>query len=183
VLLADLETVQMHAAGGRYGGLGRLIEEAQGSLATVNLDILGRENADSYWARSARHDTVLDLTWGRPGAEALARVLESWVGHFLGVKVSVTPLARIEEPHWAWHVGLDAESTGILNDLWNGREVEAGRMRRIVALLRLTFDDPGCMRADLAGRPVVLALSVNDAQVVRMKPQNLLLNLPVATAS
>ena len=32
VLLADLETVEMHAAGNRYGSIGRLIVEAQGDL-------------------------------------------------------------------------------------------------------------------------------------------------------
>ena len=33
VLLADLETVEMHASGTRYGSLGRLIVEAQGATA------------------------------------------------------------------------------------------------------------------------------------------------------
>ena len=32
VLLADLETVEMHASGNRYGSIGRLIVEAQGDL-------------------------------------------------------------------------------------------------------------------------------------------------------
>jgi hypothetical protein len=39
------------------------------------------------------------------------------------------------------------------------------------------------MRADLAGRPVYLALGMDEANVVRMKPQNLLVNLPLATRS
>ena len=33
VLLADLETVEMHASGNRYGSIGRLIVEAQGGLS------------------------------------------------------------------------------------------------------------------------------------------------------
>jgi hypothetical protein len=37
------------------------------------------------------------------------------------------------------------------------------------------------MRPDIAGRAVVLALSAQDG-VVRMKPQNLLLNLPLNEA-
>jgi hypothetical protein len=36
------------------------------------------------------------------------------------------------------------------------------------------------MRADVAGKPVYLGLAMNDEQVVRLKPQNLLLNLPLA---
>src|SRR5207248_10236554 len=38
-LLADLETVEMHAAGSQYGSIGRLIVEAQGSLGKVDLDV------------------------------------------------------------------------------------------------------------------------------------------------
>jgi len=116
-LLADLETVQRHASGNRYGSLGRLIVEASGALPSVDLDVLDRANAALYWERESRHDTVISLTYGRPALDALAAVIALWVKHFLGVAVRVKPLARIEEPRWAWHIGLDAESTAILNDL------------------------------------------------------------------
>lgn len=183
VLLADLETVEMHASGNQFGSLGRLIVEAQGTLGTVNLDVLDRNNAALYWDRHSRHDTVISVTYGRPALDALCRVIEAWVAHFTGVVVSVKPLRKIEEARWAWHVGLDAESSAILNDLWNGTEVEPGRMRRILALFRLEFADPAAMRSDIAGRPVYLALSSTDGDVVRVKPQNLLLNLPLAVRS
>jgi hypothetical protein len=181
VLLADLETVEMHASGNRYGSIGRLIVEAQGELGSANLDVLDRANADLYWSRESRHDTVVSLTYGRPALDAFARVLERWIHHFLDLDVKVTPLRQIEEARWGWHVGLDAESTAILNELWAGHEVDAGRMRNIVALFALHFEDPAAMRADIAGRAVYLALSAEDG-VVRMKPQNLLLNLPVHEA-
>jgi uncharacterized protein YqfA (UPF0365 family) len=103
------------------------------------------------------------------------------VAHFLGLQVKVKPIRQIEEARWAWHVGLDAESTAILNQLWAGSEVDAGRMRNILALFALQFDEPAAMRGDLAGRAVYLALSAEDG-VVRMKPQNLLLNLPLHEA-
>jgi hypothetical protein len=183
ILLADLETVQMHASGMRYGSLGRLIVETQGTLAAAQLVVLDRANAALYWERHSRHDTAISLNHGRPALAALARVIERWVAHFLGVAVAVTPLARIEEPRWVWHVGLDAESTAILNDLWHGVEVEAGRMRRLLALFRLDFADPAAMRAELAGRPVYAALASDAEDVVRMKPQNLLVNLPLAARS
>jgi len=48
-------------------------------------------------------------------------------------------------------------------------------------MFRLDFEDPAAMRADLAGKPVYMALSMNENGVVRMKPQNLLLNLPLAS--
>jgi hypothetical protein len=181
-LLADLETVQMHAAGNRYGSIGRLIVEAQGTLGEVNLDVLDRANAATYWERESRHDTVISLTFGRPALDAFCRVIEAWVFHFTSLKTSVKPIRQIDEHPWAWHVGLDAESTAILNELWAGEQVEQGRMRRIVALFSLQFEDPAEMRRDIAGRRVYLALSSNEEDLVRMKPQNLLLNLPLHEA-
>ena len=181
VLLADLETVEMHASGSRYGAIGRLLVEAQGNSAKIDLDVLDRANAALYWERESRHDTVISLTYGRPALDAFCRVLESWVWHFLNVKVQIRPVRKIDEPRWAWHIGLDAESTAILNELWSGARIEQGRMRNILAIFALQFDDPAAMRADIRGRSVYLALSCQDA-VVRMKPQNLLTNLPLHEA-
>jgi Family of unknown function (DUF6352) len=182
LLLADSETIGMHAAGTRFGSVGRLIVEAQGALGTVELDVLDRANAALYWERESRHDTVISITYGRPGLEALCRVMEAWVRHFLAVEASIKPVRRIDEPHWAWHVGLDAESSGVLNELWSGREVDAGRMRRVLALFALQFDDPAAMRPDIAGRAVYLGLCADEDEFLRMKPQNLLLNLPLHEA-
>ena len=178
VLLADDETVQMHAAGTRYGSIGRLIVEAQSELASVELDVLERANAAIYWQRESRYDTVISLTYGRPALDALCRDIERWIAHFHDLAVSVKAIRRIDEPRWAWHVGLDAESSAILNELWAGGEVEAGRMRNLLALFALEFADPAAMRSDIRGRTVYLALACDANQVVRMKPQNLLLNLP-----
>ncbi len=182
VLLADQETVEMHASGNRYGSIGRLIVEAQGDLAKVDLDVLDRSNAALYWERESRHDTVISLTYGRPALDALCRVMEQWVAHFLSLKVRIRPVRQIDEHPWAWHVGLDAEATAILNDLWAGTQVEQGRMRRILSLFAMQFDDAAAMRQDIAGRNVYLALAANEEGLVRMKPQNLLLNLPLHEA-
>jgi hypothetical protein len=182
VLVADDETVRMHAAGNRYGSVGRLIVQAQSELGKVDLDVLDRANAALYWERESRYDTVISLTYGRPALEALCRDIEAWIAHFLNLKVSLKPIRRIDEAHWAWHVGLDAESTAILNELWAGGEIEAGRMRRVLALFALQFDDPAAMRSDIAGRTVYLALSCGEDEVVRMKPQNLLTGLPLNEA-
>ncbi len=183
ILLADAETVEMHASGNRYGSLGRLLVEAQTSLAAVELDELDKDNAALYWTRESSNDTVISINFGRAALEALCRVIEAWVAHFFGVRVKVKPLRRIDEPRWAWHIGLDAESTGILNDLYEGREIDHGRMRRPLSLFRMDFVNASDMRPDIAGRPVYMALSANENDVVRMKPQNLLVNLPVAKAS
>ena len=178
VLLADLETVEMHASGTQCGNLGRLIVEAQGATAKANLDVLERANAESYWERESRHDTVISLTYGRPALDGFCRVMEAWIFHFLNTRVNISPIRNIEEPRWAWHIGLDAESTAILNSLWAGEEVDAGRMRRILGLFRLEFENPAEMRRDIAGRSVYLALASDESDKVKMKPQNLLLNLP-----
>lgn len=182
VLLADLETVQMHASGAQYGSLGRLIVEAQGSTAKANLDVIDRQNAALYWERESRYDTVISLTYGRPALDGFCRVMEAWIFHFLHIKVDIKPVRNIEEPRWAWHIGLDAEATAILNALWAGEQVDAGRMRRILALFRMEFAEPSEMRPDIAGRSVYLALAADEDDVVRMKPQNLLLNLPLHQA-
>jgi hypothetical protein len=180
VMLADLETVEMHASGGGFGSLGRLIVESQAPLATVNLEVLDTENASIYWMRDQRHDLVISLNFGRAANQAFCRVMEKWIRHFFGVAVSIRSLRAVEDRAWAWHIGLDAESTAILNGLWRGEEIESGTFRRMLALFRLDFEDSAAMRADIAGKPVYMALSMNEDGVVRMKPQNLLLNLPLA---
>jgi len=183
ILLADLETVEMHASGGTYGSLGRLIVEAQTPMRAVNLDVLDSDNGAVYWLRDQRHDLVMTLDYGRAGIAALGRVIARWVRHFFGVEPSVTPLRQIQDAKWAWHIGLDAQATAVLNDLWRGQDVEAGRLACLLALFRMDFPDPGVLRPDVAGNPVYLALAMDEENVVRMKPQNLLLNLPLAAPS
>lgn len=180
VMLADLETVETRVSGSNYGDLGRLVVEAQTPLASVNLDVLDVENAQNYWLRDQRHDFVISMNFGRAANKAFCRVMEKWIRHFLGIAVNIQPLRSIEDRDWTWHVGLDGESTALLNELWHGEEVESGRFRRLLALFRLDSADPAAMRSDVAGKPVYLALSMNENGVVRMKPQNLLLNLPLA---
>jgi hypothetical protein len=47
-------------------------------------------------------------------------------------------------------------------------------------LFELAFADPADMRASIAGRPVYLAMAMDAEQRLKLKPQNLLLNLPLA---
>jgi hypothetical protein len=185
VMLADLETIAMHAPAGDAsgGGLGQLITEAQAPLQALELDVLDSGNAQLYWLRDERHDFVISINHGRAALAAFCRVLERWILHLSGVKVTVTSVPRIEDARWAWHIGLDADSTALLNDLWRGEEVQPDRLARLLALFRLDFADAVEMRADIAGRPVYLALSMSEDAVVCMKPQNLLTNLPLAQPS
>ncbi|WP_431855539.1 DUF6352 family protein [Azospirillum sp.] len=183
VRLADSETVAMHAATGGFGNLGRLVVEAGTAPRSVELDVLDERSHANYWGRDEKYDTVLDVTFGAAGLDALCRLLERWVAHFLGVTVAVHPVQTIRDERWVWHVGLDAEATAILNDLYNGAEVDEDRLARILALFRLEFADPAAMRPDLAGRPVYLAMAMAPDRTLRLKPQNLLVNLPLASIS
>jgi hypothetical protein len=183
VLLADAETIERHETGGNYGNLGRLLAEARISRRKVDLDVLDRANADSYWARSEAHDMVIGFHHDGAALAGFCRVIEKWVRHFFGVEVTVDPMTKIEDPQWAWHIGLDAEATAILNDLYRGKEPGPERNRRILSLFRMDFADPAVMRPDIAGRPVYLACAMDAGHMLRIKPQNLLLNLPLATLS
>jgi hypothetical protein len=49
-------------------------------------------------------------------------------------------------------------------------------------LSKLRFDNPQDMRADVQGKPVYLGLAMNEQGLLKLKPQNLLLNLPLAGA-
>lgn len=180
IMAADAETVDAHADTGGFGDLGRLVSQAQTPLRMVDLDVLTEENARLYWGRSERHDTVLNLNFAGPGLDAFGRVLEAWVRHMLDVGVRIEPVQRITDSQWVWHIGLDTEASRLLDDLWHGRDVDEARLARLLSLFRLTFDDPGLMPRSIAGRPVYLALMMRDDKRLRLKPQNLLVNLPLA---
>ena len=180
VMAADHETVRLHAETGGFGNLGKLLRENRMLTRTIDLDVLDDRNAHRYFERDEAYDTVLQLNSGRPGAAALARVLERWMAHFHGVQTKVTPIREIPDEDWVWHVGLDAEATAMLNDLYGGVEVDEERMKRIVGLFRVDFPDPAVLRPEHAGAPVFLGLAMRPDGSVRMKPQNLLMNLPLA---
>jgi len=183
IMLADEDTVEMYAQTGGFGSLGQLLQEVDTPTRTVELDVLSDANAEIYWARSDKFDTVLDISFTRPGLDAFCRVLERWVAHMLGVEASVQPVQRISDERWVWHVGLDIEGNAILNDLYKGVDVDEARLARLVSLFRMEFADASLMRPDIAGRPVYLGMAIDTGSTLRVKPQNLLFNLPLATIS
>jgi hypothetical protein len=180
IMLADDETVEMHASSGGFGSLGRLLKEAGAPPRSIELEVLDEASAGRYFERDERHDTVLNLNHGRPGCLALARVLERWIAHFHGVRAAVKPVREIPDEDWDWHVGLDAEATAMLNEIYNGGEVGEERMKRVIGLFRLEFRDPIVLRPEMASAPVFLGLAAAADGTLRMKPQNLLVNLPLA---
>ena len=180
VMAADEATVELYATTGGFGNLGELLASNRTPMRTVDLDVLARENADEDWSRDERRDLSISLNRGQQSLDALCRVMERWIRHFLEVEVRIVPERRIDDDRWVWHVGLDAQASSLLNDLYNRVEVDEERMARLVALFRLDFADPADMRPSIAGRPVYLAMAIDERRRLRLKPQNLLSNLPLA---
>jgi hypothetical protein len=180
VMAADEHAVELYATTGGFGHLGELLQQNRTPLRTVDLDVLDGGNAGSYWGRDERHDLAISLNRGRPALDALCRVLERWVGHFTGAAVTIKPQREIDDRRWVWHVGLDAEASALLNDLYNRADVDDDRMGRLLCLFELNFVQPADMRPAIAGRPVYLAMAMDRDQRLKLKPQNLLLNLPLA---
>lgn len=199
MLAGDRATLDMFNETAGLGEMGRLLLESGALQPRIELQVLGADTDAQYWQDSTRYRFLLDLTHeltqdlshgltfkmthSRSGLKGLARVLERWVAHLLGVQVRIEPAHQITDSAWCWHVGLDVESTAILNDLYEDRAVDADRMQRLLSLFTLTFANPAEMRADVAGKPVYLGLATTADGVVRIKPQNLLLNLPFASQS
>ncbi|MEQ1534352.1 MAG: DUF6352 family protein [Burkholderiaceae bacterium] len=183
VMAADDETVERHALSGGFGSIGELLKQGGLPVRSVDLDVLSADNLDAYWPRSEFFDMVISLNHGQASLDALCRVLELWIKHFLQVDVRIQTDKEIVDEHWVWHVGLDAQASGILNDLYTGAEVSEDRHRRLMCLFRLEFANPADMLAAVAGRPVYLAMAMDEKNQLKLKPQNLLLNLPLAQRS
>jgi hypothetical protein len=204
VLAADSTSLDHEQATQGLGELGRLLAQAQAPLKTLQLRVLDAEadaqTAPRYFEQAAQADfrstLLLDLTHtvhndlgqgiaftmtaARSGLKPLALLMARWVQHFLGVAVLVQPLQKVEDSQWRWHLGLDTEASVLLDDLYQDHEVEPARLARLISLFSLVFDKPAEMRADVAGKPVYLGLMRNSQDSFRMKPQNLLLNLPLS---
>jgi hypothetical protein len=183
VMAADEETVERHALTGGFGSLGELLTRNGAPVRSVDLDVMNDDNADTYWQRDDCQDMAVCLNTGQPVMAALCQVLEKWIAHFLGIHVRIATEKQINDDHWVWHVGLDAQASATLNDLYLGQPVDDGRLKRLLCLFRLTFENPADMLPEVAGRPVYLAMAMDEQQRLKLKPQNLLLNLPLARRS
>lgn len=144
----------------------------------VDIDILRESSADNYWERSDKFDTSIDLAYTKPGLDALARVIEKWIFHFLSIEVSVQPMQKIEDDKWSWHLGLDSDATSILNDLYEGADVSEDRLKQILCLFQLEAKDG--FKESMQGKPVYVGLAMGQKSIIKFKPQNLLTNLPLA---
>jgi len=174
LLVADEETV-----GGDSPGPVTPLVSMLGIPPEADIDIINNDNAASYWERSDRFDMALDLTAGREGLDALAKVMQRWIAHVIGVDVNIEPLKGLRDVNLTWYVGLDADATAIGDMLWRGEDIDDATMGRVLGLFRLTFRDPLVMLDKVRGEQVYLILAMTPDKTIRMKPQNLLTGLPV----
>jgi Family of unknown function (DUF6352) len=182
LLLADAEVIeaQQHAQHDMHSSplTAMLAPKPFGEM-----DVMDDENAWTYWSRSDAHAMVMNIG-GNPKARAgLCRVIERWVAHLLGVTVKVETVASIEERDWRWFVGLDSEGTRLGNALWNGAALDGSASERIVALMRLNIEDVSLVDERVGTRPVYLILAAGVDKVVRLKPQNLIVGLPLVSSA
>ena len=171
IMVADEAVVQLQAEQ-------KNIDTNKPNQLEVDIDILRESSADNYWERSDKFDTSIDLAYTKPGLDALARVIEKWIFHFLSIEVSVQPVQKIEDDKWSWHLGLDSDATSILNDLYEGADVSEDRLKQILCLFQLEAKDG--FKESMQGKPVYVGLAMGQKSIIKFKPQNLLTNLPLA---
>jgi hypothetical protein len=148
-------------------------------IAQAQLDVLSEENTDLYWERSDTFDMSLDLTAGRRGLATLGLVLTRWVRHLLGIDVKIDAVAELLDENFVWYVGLDADATRIGDALWNGDKLCEADRRLVVGLYRMTFAPDAEVIARVQGAPTHLILAMSADYTLRLKPQNLIIGLPI----
>jgi hypothetical protein len=201
VLAGDSDTLDALQASGGLGAMGRLLMEAGAPLKAADVRVLHADNAAQYLAqrqgqgrhaflfdmtheiqKTLPHGLVLNMVHARSGLKALAKVLARWVQHMRGVAVQIEPVQKVDDPAWRWHLGLDATASALLDDLYRGLPLAASRQQQLISLFTLRFEDEHLVRADVRGKPVYLGLAMDAHGLLKLKPQNLLLNLPLRSA-
>jgi len=182
LLLADAEVVEAQQHAHHDMHLSPLSAMLQ-PQAFGEMDVMDDENAWTYWSRSDAHAMAMNIGGNAKARTGLCRAIERWIGHLLGIAVDVETVASIEDRDWRWFVGLDSEATRIGNALWNGAALDEDTARRIVALMRLSFRDTRLVDERVGDKPVYLILAMDADKVVRLKPQNLVVGLPLASTA
>ena len=151
-----------------------------GLPAGAEIDVLSEENCASYWQRSDAFDMALDLSANRRGLCALGEAITRWLSHLLALDVSVEPLTELNKVNLAWYVGLTAEGTRIGDALWQGEEIGVATEASVIGLYRLGFPDRTVMLEKVRGEPVYLLVAMASDKTLRLKPQNLIMGLPLS---
>src|SRR4029078_1929018 len=183
LLLADAEVIEgeQHAQHDLHSSpLAAMLQQPK---SFGEMDVMDDDNAWTYWSRSDAHAMVMNLGGNAKARAGLCRVIERWISHLLGVTVSVETTASIEDRDWRWFIGLDSDATRIGDALWRGERLEHDVAGRIVALMRLSFEDARLVDERVGEKPGYLILAMGADKGVRLKPQNLVAGLPLAAAA
>ena len=149
------------------------------SGGVTGLDVLGEGNGWTYWSRSDAHTMVFPFGADPRARAGMAAAIAAFVRHLLGHEVRVEPLTRAEVGDFRWFVGLDPVGTSIGNALWRG-EVPKGAL---VGLFSLVFLRREGVLPAVSNAPVYLLIGLGADKVIRMKPQNLVMGLPLASTA
>jgi hypothetical protein len=77
-------------------------------------------------------------------------------------------------------VGLDVDSSAILDTLYRGEALDEDARSRLALLFSLRFREEAVAVPEMRGKPVYLGLACRPDRTLKVKPQNLLVNLPLA---
>jgi hypothetical protein len=174
LIAADEETL----AGANDAHISPLVS-MMGLPTSGEVEVICAANADAYFERSDRFDMALDLTAGRDGHAAIAQALTRWIAHLLATDVVIEPMSELRNADFRWYVGLDAEATRIGDTLWKGEDFDEASQSQVIGLYRLTFRDAAAVAPTLQGEPVYLILAMTPDRRLRMKPQNVIVGLPI----
>jgi hypothetical protein len=174
LIAADNETI----AGTDNASISPLIAMLE-SPAGADIDVMVEDTAHTYWERSDAFDMALDLTAGQPGLAKLGEVMTHWIKHMLAVDVEIQPLTELRDAEFHWYLGLDAVGTKIGDTLWNGGSLDSRSQASLVGLYELKFRDPTVVIETIGSEPVYLILAMTPDKMLHMKPQNLLVGLPI----
>ncbi len=176
LVLADAELIEAREAEHAHAPLAAMLEPDP--LAA--LDVMDAENAWTWWSRSDAHSMALNFGGEARSRAGLAAAIAAWLRRLLGLAVLVEPLTDVADHDFRWYVGLDADASALGTALWRGETPPEALSRRLIGLFRLHFLDPAQAAPQLAGRPVYLLMAMTGDAIVRLKPQNLIVGLPLS---
>lgn len=178
ILMADQELIEELEADAHASPLIAMM----GQDKVKEIDVLSRDNAFDYWSRSDAFAMALDFARSE-SREAFARVLEKFIDHIHGERVTITPIADIKDDDWRWFVGLDPDATALGNLVWKGATPSLELAARAIAFFSLRFRDETRIDPRVKGHPTYLLMAMDKTNVLRVKPQNLLMGLPLMRAA
>ena len=159
--------------------LDKLFLENDKDIVDAGFIIIKEGDMENYIPYSDTFDTALDVTFSHSGLDALCRAMEMWINYFHNTICKIYPVQKINDPKWSWHTGLDKISSGILNDLYNSKNVSDIRIQNFISLFRLELSNNFPVSKHMKGKPIYLGLATDENKIFKLKPQNLIFNLPL----